>query len=94
MGLVIPGHTIFFLIIRSTASDEEDAGTAFFCWYVLAALLQEWILLYACQHLVHCQWSMGIDPDSAAVPYLTALGDLCGTGLLTIVFAVLSILPF
>ena len=32
--------------------------------------------------LVHWLWSKGIDPDNAAIPYLTSLGDLLGGALL------------
>ena len=34
----------------------------------------------------------GTDPDSAAIPYLTALGDLLGGGLLATAFLVLGLL--
>jgi solute carrier family 41 len=32
--------------------------------------------------LVHWLWSKAIDPDNAAIPYLTSLGDLLGGALL------------
>lgn len=90
MLLVVPGHLAFFGLIHLVAPDESSAKLTFFGLYLLATLVQEWILLYACLHIVHLQWSRGIDPDSAAVPYLTALGDLCGTALLTSVFEALN----
>ena len=36
--------------------------------------------------LVHWLWSRGIDPDNAAIPYLTSLGDLLGGALLAAAF--------
>ena len=32
--------------------------------------------------LIYILWSKGIDPDNAAIPYLTSLGDLLGGVLL------------
>lgn len=34
-------------------------------------------------------WRRGMDPDSSAIPYLTAAGDLIGTALLGIAFHLL-----
>lgn len=90
MLLVIPGHLVFFALVHVVAPDESSAKFILLGLYLLATLIQEWILLYACLHVVHLQWKWGIDPDSAAVPYLTALGDLCGTALLTCVFEALN----
>lgn len=33
--------------------------------------------------MVHYIWKLGYDPDNIAIPFLTALGDLLGTGLLS-----------
>lgn len=44
------------------------------------------ILLYVAHVMVHYMWKASIDPDNSAIPYLTALGDLLGTGLLAIAF--------
>ena len=49
------------------------------------------MLLYLCQILVYWMWSKGTDPDNAAIPYLTALGDLLGTAFLAVSFVVLSL---
>lgn len=89
MFLVIPGQLLFYSLVHFLNKDEANAGYTLLALYLVATLIQEWILLYACLHLVHFQWSRAIDPDSAAVPYLTALGDLCGTTLLTLVFYLL-----
>lgn len=42
--------------------------------------------------MVHKMWSVGVDPDNSAIPYLTALGDLFGTALLAVAFQILYLL--
>lgn len=48
------------------------------------------LLLYIAQLMVVWMWTKGMDPDSSAIPYLTAAGDLIGTALLGIAFHVLN----
>ena len=40
--------------------------------------------------MVVWMWIRGMDPDSSAIPYLTAAGDLIGTALLGIAFHILN----
>lgn len=47
-------------------------------------------MLYIAQLMVVWMWIRGIDPDSSAIPYLTAAGDLIGTALLGIAFHLLN----
>ncbi|XP_032595990.1 solute carrier family 41 member 2 [Drosophila grimshawi] len=56
----------------------------------VASLLQLIILLLSAHVLVHALWIFKIDPDSAAIPYLTAFGDSLGTGLLAITFLIVQ----
>ena len=49
------------------------------------------ILLHIAWWLVHRVWRSGDDPDSVAIPYLTAFGDLIGIGLLTVAFQILTV---
>ena len=49
------------------------------------------LLLHICRILVPFLWARGTDPDSAAIPYLTALGDLLGGGLLAVAFVLLTL---
>ncbi|KAH3819948.1 hypothetical protein DPMN_121692 [Dreissena polymorpha] len=42
--------------------------------------------------MVHYIWRVGDDPDNVAIPYLTALGDLLGTGFLALAFQILFML--
>lgn len=39
--------------------------------------------------MVQWMWGRGMDPDNFSIPYLTALGDLLGTGLLALCFHIL-----
>lgn len=52
--------------------------------YCLAALGQVGLLLKLASKLVNYLWTKGIDPDNAAIPYLTSLGDLLGGALLAL----------
>ena len=45
-------------------------------------------LLYLAKSLVYFLWKHEFDPDNWAIPLLTAIGDLLGTGLLSIAFYV------
>ena len=59
-------------------------------WRFWLVHLQVLIILFVCQYIVSLMWQWHIDPDNAAIPYLTALGDLLGTLLLFIVFLILD----
>jgi len=87
--LLIPGHVIFVIAICFLES-LGIPSPLFFLFYLLAAVCQVAVLLYLCQILVYWMWSKGTDPDNAAIPYLTAIGDLLGTAFLALSFMVLS----
>ncbi|KAH8381836.1 hypothetical protein KR009_002276 [Drosophila setifemur] len=57
--------------------------------FVVTSLLQLLVLLWLAHALVHLLWRRHIDPDTAAIPYLTAVGDALGTGLLAVMFHLL-----
>ena len=59
---------------------------------VTKILLKVMVLLHIAWWLVHKVWKSGDDPDSVAIPYLTAFGDLIGIALLTIAFEVLKLI--
>ncbi|CAF0825967.1 unnamed protein product [Adineta ricciae] len=86
----IPGHLIFILLIWQFTMDHIHLSYSFVTLYLVAALIQIGILLYIAQWMVAFVWRQGQDPDNICIPYLTAIGDLLGTGLLTCVFLVLS----
>ncbi len=50
------------------------------------------MLLYIANWLVHYLWKTGRDPDNFSIPYLTAMGDLLGTGLLALAFQLLYVI--
>uniref|UniRef100_A0A1I7YDK4 MgtE domain-containing protein n=1 Tax=Steinernema glaseri TaxID=37863 RepID=A0A1I7YDK4_9BILA len=81
--LIVPGHMTFNWLIRVLHPGEALSSPLFTSLYLAAALTQVTVLLYVCQWLVAAMWKYEIDPDNAAIPYLTALGDLLGTILLT-----------
>jgi len=89
LSLLFPGHTIFVFVIFAVEI-EDLPSPAFLIFYLIAAVIQVSFLLYLCQVLVYWMWSRGIDPDNAAIPYLTAIGDLLGTSLLALAFLTLE----
>jgi solute carrier family 41 len=48
------------------------------------------ILLYFAHLLIHLMWKWKVDPDSSAIPLLTAFGDLLGSSLLALAFLFLD----
>jgi len=92
LSLLFPGHTIFVFIIFAVKSTAHYPYPSpfFLIFYLIAAVVQVYILLYLCQIMVYWMWSRGTDPDNAAIPYLTAIGDLLGTSLLAMAFLTLE----
>lgn len=84
--LVAPGHLVFLYTINSLRGGHTTLTSIFITFYLLAALLQVMILLYLADWMVHWMWGRGMDPDNFSIPYLTALGDLLGTGFLALCF--------
>jgi len=87
--LLFPGHVLFIFIIFLVKIDAIPSFP-FVLFYLIAALIQVSFLLYICQLMVYWMWSRGTDPDNAAIPYLTAIGDLVGTSLLAAAFITLE----
>lgn len=90
--MVVPGHLIFSYTISYLQAGHTSLTPVFVVVYLFAALLQVILLLYICHIMVHWMWSKRIDPDNSAIPYLTALGDFIGTGLLAIAFEFLYLI--
>jgi len=87
--LVVPGHIVF----NTAIGFSKGFGIftfVFLVLYLLVAILQVSLLLHIASILVYKLWQRGIDPDNAAIPYLTALGDLFGGALLAGVFFTLD----
>ncbi|XP_040484281.1 solute carrier family 41 member 3 isoform X2 [Ursus americanus] len=86
LSLVVPGHLIFFHIIYLVEGHLVPNSKIFVVFYLLASLIQVTILLYLAEVMVRLTWHQALDPDNHCIPYLTGLGDLLGTGLLTLCF--------
>lgn len=59
---------------------------------IFVPLFQVVLLLYIAHVMTLWMWKEGIDPDNSAIPYLTAIGDLLGTGLLALAFQILYLI--
>lgn len=88
--LVVPGHLIFTTLISLLKNGSVKLNALFVLFYNGAALLQVGALLLATRRIVRYLWRRGMDPDSTAIPYVTALGDVLGTALLAAVFALME----
>ncbi|CAF96937.1 unnamed protein product, partial [Tetraodon nigroviridis] len=85
--LVVPGHLFFLYIIHLLQGGHTAMTPTFIICYLSAAVLQVvLILLYVASLMVQWLWRRGMDPDNFSIPYLTALGDLLGTGFLALSF--------
>ncbi|XP_068453414.1 solute carrier family 41 member 1 [Clinocottus analis] len=89
--LVVPGHLVFLYAISLLQGDEAPISVAFTLCYLFAALLQVAILLYFADLIIRMMWRRSLDPDNFSIPYLTALGDLLGTGFLALCFRSVSL---
>ena len=105
VGMVVPGSVLFLITIHALKAGHTTLSPMFFAGYLSVAVLQVRLCLRVCcvacrlpqvalllliaDWLVHKIWRMGWDPDNIAIPFLTALGDLLGTGLLSLAFLVL-----
>ncbi|XP_066474587.1 solute carrier family 41 member 3 isoform X1 [Tiliqua scincoides] len=84
--LVVPGHLVFLYTIHVFEGGHTTLSFSFVMLYLTAGLLQVIILLYVADLIVRLMWRKGLDPDNFSIPYLTALGDLLGTGFLAVCF--------
>ncbi|KAG8007395.1 Solute carrier family 41 member 3 [Nibea albiflora] len=84
--LVVPGHLLFLYTIHLLQGGHTAMTPIFIICYLSAALLQVVLLLYMASLMVQWLWRRGLDPDNFSIPYLTALGDLLGTGFLALSF--------
>ncbi|CAF0726278.1 unnamed protein product [Didymodactylos carnosus] len=89
--MAIPGHLVFIYFISRMEAGYNFVTVTFTILYLIAALIQVAILLYLAQWFVTFVWKHKRDPDNVCIPYLTAIGDLLGTGLLACAFIILSV---
>uniref|UniRef100_A0A3P9IEM3 Solute carrier family 41 member n=1 Tax=Oryzias latipes TaxID=8090 RepID=A0A3P9IEM3_ORYLA len=85
-SLVVPGHLLFLYTVHLLQGGHVAMTPTFILCYLSAALLQVLVLLITARLMVGWLWRRGLDPDNYSIPYLTALGDLLGTGLLALSF--------
>lgn len=83
----IPGQIVFVLVADLLYNGGQiRAQLPFVACYLAVSVIQVMILLYIAHIMIHTLWIFKIDPDSSAIPYLTALGDLLGSSLLLVAF--------
>uniref|UniRef100_A0A8D3DX31 Solute carrier family 41 member n=1 Tax=Scophthalmus maximus TaxID=52904 RepID=A0A8D3DX31_SCOMX len=87
--LVIPGQLIFIYTIHLMKGGHTFPSLLLTIAFLSASLIQVFSLLCIADYLVHWLWRRCKDPDSYSIPYLTALGDLLGTALLSLAFLIL-----
>lgn len=86
----VPGNFILAYGVEYFYKMYIDMHIVFVISFVISSLILLLILLWIAHCLVHLLWRMKIDPDSSAIPYLTACGDSFGTGILAIMFYILK----
>jgi len=86
LSLALPAH-ILFLVLTEFVNNKYFFTPSFLIIYLLVGMTQVVILLQIAYNFVHWLWSVGVDPDNSAIPFLTALADLIGSLLLATAFA-------
>ncbi|XP_049705384.2 solute carrier family 41 member 1 isoform X3 [Helicoverpa armigera] len=89
--LALFGQIIFMVVADFVYQGMVTLQVPFGITYLMCSLLQVMVLLYLAYMLVHLMWKKKKDPDNAAIPYLTALGDLLGSVFLGLTFVILSL---
>ncbi|EDW76546.2 uncharacterized protein Dwil_GK19023 [Drosophila willistoni] len=87
----IPANALLVYVADYFYKSYISVNVIFVASFVLTSLLQLLILLWTAHVLIHLLWRWKIDPDSSAIPYLTALGDCVGTSFLSIMFHLLRL---
>ena len=88
LSLAIPSH-LLFLMLTEVVNKKYFFTTTFLVLYLLVGVTQVIILLQLAYNFVHWLWSVGVNPDNTAIPFLTAFADLIGSLLLATAFLTL-----
>lgn len=80
------GHLVFVFAADYIYNGTVVVTYVFVLSYIAVGLIQLMLLLYIAHIMIHLMWVLKMDPDSSAIPYLTALGDLLGSTLLLLAF--------
>lgn len=86
ISMNLAGQVVFFFVADYIHWGYTTVTVAFAFSYLTVTLLQVMILLYTAHLLIHLMWKWKVDPDSSAIPLLTAFGDLLGSSLLALAF--------
>ncbi|KAH0951141.1 hypothetical protein HN011_004812 [Eciton burchellii] len=89
VSMAIPGQLVFVFIADAMNPGNCRLHVYFVLIYITVSAMQVMLLLYIAHIIIHAMWRFKIDPDNSAIPYLTALGDLSGSLLLTLAFYVI-----
>lgn len=82
LSISIPGQVLFIFVADLINMRQSTIGAPFVFTYLTASLIQITLLLLIAHTMIHAMWKFKIDPDSSAIPFLTAFGDLFGSLLL------------
>jgi solute carrier family 41 len=84
--IAIPGQILFVYAADYINMSQSTIEIPFLLSYLTMCLIQIISLLLLAHSLIHIMWRFKIDPDSSAIPYLTAFGDVFGSCLLLAAF--------
>ncbi|XP_018572011.1 solute carrier family 41 member 1 [Anoplophora glabripennis] len=94
IAMSILGHLVFVFAADYMYNGIMAVTYVFVLTYIAVGLIQLMLLLYIAHIMIHLMWILKMDPDSSAIPYLTALGDLLGSSLLLLAFMFLRSIDF
>lgn len=80
--IAIPGQVLFVFVADYINMSQSTIQAPFLFSYLTMCLIQIISLLLLAHSIIHTMWRFKIDPDSSAIPYLTAFGDVFGSCLL------------
>ncbi|XP_038219228.1 solute carrier family 41 member 2-like [Zerene cesonia] len=90
LALAVCGQIVFMIVADFVYQGFVSIQVSFGITYVACSVIQVMVLLYLAYILIHFMWKRKKDPDNAAIPYLTACGDLLGSVFLGLAFVILS----
>ena len=88
LAISVPSHLLFLFLTEVV--NRKYFFTPFFIFiYLLVGVTQVVILLQFAYKFVHWLWSVKVNPDNSAIPFLTAFADLIGSLFLATAFNIL-----
>jgi solute carrier family 41 len=88
LSISVPSH-ILFLFLTEVVNKKYFFTPSFIIIYLFVGVTQVMILLQFSYKFVHWLWSVKVNPDNSAIPFLTAIADLIGSLFLATAFNVL-----